>query len=376
MTFVVMESLEICTMCYKRNLSKPKMVTHGADGDMPYSTLGTATRSISSLVRLRKIAWLPRCATLTILLSYSVLAQGEGISMPRIDVSRSIDEDRSAMCNLYVSTISCCGYVTIAGEIVEGSPIYVGDCDKEMTAVAYPADKFTFDYWQGRCVGGGCLLVIYRFYDNPLGFTPSSLGLGPNGLIAAVFKPVPFTITRQPEGAALYEGFPYRFTVLAEDGVGAFSYSWRKDGVGVGGDTPYLDIGSATALDAGEYWCRINDGYTTVETNHVPLAVYLRAPSGHHAADTNRDWQISLHELLRLVQFHNTGAFHCREATEDGYAPGTGDIACAAHNADYDVQDWQITMNELLRVVQFFNAPGGAYHADSATEDGYAPQAG
>lgn len=258
-------------------------------------------------------------------------------------------------------------------------PNYAGgynvDCDDEIVLYAVATDTFIFAHWRYRCGTPMCPPVERWVEDNPWRFTASSLQMS-EVLISAVFAPRPISIVRQPAGAALYEGFPYRFTVLAEDGVGTFSYSWWKDGVGIGGDSPYLDLGSATGLDAGEYWCRINDGYTTAETVHVALAVYPRAPSGHHAADTNRDWQISLHELLRLVQFHNTGTFHCQEATEDGYAPGTGDIACSAHNADYDAQDWQIGMNELLRVVQFFNAPGGAYHAQSGTEDGYAPQAG
>ncbi len=75
-----------------------------------------------------------------------------------------------------------------------------------------------------------------------------------------------------------------------------------------------------------------------------------------HKADRNGDWQISLSELLRVVQFYNLGQYSCRDGSEDGYWPGEGDRACAPHDADYAPQDWRISLSEALRVVQFFNA--------------------
>ncbi len=93
----------------------------------------------------------------------------------------------------------------------------------------------------------------------------------------------------------------------------------------------------------------------------------------YHSADTNADFAIILTELLRVVQFYNSGAYHCVFGTEDGYAPGPG--ACEAglpHNSDYAPQDFKISLVELLRLVQFYNAPGG-YMADPETEDGYRP---
>ncbi len=98
-----------------------------------------------------------------------------------------------------------------------------------------------------------------------------------------------------------------------------------------------------------------------------------------HTADQNGDNEISLSELLRVIQFFNSSGFHCQAGTEDGYAPGTGDTAsCDPHASDYNPQDWAISLSELLRVIQFFNSAG--YHAcpseDPPTEDGFCVGAG
>ena len=94
-----------------------------------------------------------------------------------------------------------------------------------------------------------------------------------------------------------------------------------------------------------------------------------------HSADPNGDWKINLSELLRVIQFFNTGGYHCEAGTEDGYAPGLeGDKSCQPHGSDYNSQDWQISLSELLRLIQFFNF--GAYHScPGVGEDGYCPGA-
>ena len=84
---------------------------------------------------------------------------------------------------------------------------------------------------------------------------------------------------------------------------------------------------------------------------------------------------ISLSELLRAVQFFNIGGYQCaNRETEDGYITGTGDTDCTAHTLDYNPQDWQISMLELLRFIQFYNS--GGYHACEGTEDGFCPGVG
>ncbi len=91
-------------------------------------------------------------------------------------------------------------------------------------------------------------------------------------------------------------------------------------------------------------------------------------------ADQNQDGEISLTELLRVVQFFTSGGFHCEAGTEDGYAPGAGDQSCAPHDGDYSPRDWQISLSELLRLIQFFTS--GGYHACAEGEDGFCAGAG
>lgn len=98
-------------------------------------------------------------------------------------------------------------------------------------------------------------------------------------------------------------------------------------------------------------------------------------PAGPHSADQNGDNVISLTELLRVIQFFNSGGLQCVTppgASEDGYLPGLGENhSCAPHSSDYSPQNWQISLTELLRLIQFFNT--GGYHAcpGQGTEDGY-----
>ena len=49
------------------------------------------------------------------------------------------------------------------------------------------------------------------------------------------------------------------------------------------------------------------------------------------------------------------------------------DDACAPHSSDYAPQDWYISITELLRSIQFFNT-GAYYHCDYG-EDGFCPRA-
>ena len=101
------------------------------------------------------------------------------------------------------------------------------------------------------------------------------------------------------------------------------------------------------------------------------------APVEHyHTADQNQDERVDLTEILRVIQFYNLGDFHCAippESTEDGYAPGVGDISCARHDSDYAPRDWRIGLSELLRLIQFFNTGGYSYCPESGTEDGFCP---
>lgn len=105
-------------------------------------------------------------------------------------------------------------------------------------------------------------------------------------------------------------------------------------------------------------------------------------PQVRHTADRNSDGTISLSELLRVIQFYNSGGLHCAlppESTEDGYVPGANDAqeACVPHNSDYSPQDWRISLSELLRLIQFYNSGGyfACPDAEPPTEDGMCPGA-
>jgi hypothetical protein len=110
-------------------------------------------------------------------------------------------------------------------------------------------------------------------------------------------------------------------------------------------------------------------------------APVVETPLTWQSGDTDQDNQISLSELLRVVQFYNFNwgsfpGFHCYCDSEDGYDPQYGVRTCVPHTSDYNPQDWQISLGELLRLIQFFNS--GGYHAclDTASEDGFCVGAG
>lgn len=92
-----------------------------------------------------------------------------------------------------------------------------------------------------------------------------------------------------------------------------------------------------------------------------------------HSADIDLDFVLQLSELLRIIQLFNVGEFACDETGEDGFKPGAGDRSCAPHNSDYNAQDWEITLTELLRAIQFYNANVYYECPLASTEDGYCP---
>ena len=98
-----------------------------------------------------------------------------------------------------------------------------------------------------------------------------------------------------------------------------------------------------------------------------------------HSADQDKNFHIALSELLRVIQFYNAGGLHCApsgETTEDGYAPGVDPThqECVLHDSDYDTEHWSISLAELLRLIQFFNS--GSYIAECGSEDHFAPGPG
>jgi hypothetical protein len=106
----------------------------------------------------------------------------------------------------------------------------------------------------------------------------------------------------------------------------------------------------------------------------------LDAPAGEgfpaefcHSTDTDDSWTVELSEVLRMIQIHNVGAYHCSDGTEDGYAPGIGDDSCMRHDSDQLNPDWAVDVSELLRTIQFYNSEDSAYQVVEGTEDGFEP---
>ncbi|HPO15448.1 MAG TPA: hypothetical protein PLI09_18545 [Candidatus Hydrogenedentes bacterium] len=185
----------------------------------------------------------------------------------------------------------------------------------------------------------------------------------------------PLVIVEQPLGSILYVNMSWAATILVEGGAGAIVYDWKKDGVSLGWPSAMVNIlGPLVETDAGVYSCTVSDGVTTLDSNGASLSVYPVPLMGQHDVDRNRDWIIGLSELLRLIQFYNSGGIHCNAGSEDGYAPGAGEQTCEVYGADYNPQDWSIGLEELLRLVQFFTS--ACYHPDAGTDDGYGPGAG
>lgn len=96
-----------------------------------------------------------------------------------------------------------------------------------------------------------------------------------------------------------------------------------------------------------------------------------------HSADWNEgpDNRIDLAELLRVIQFYNSGGYCCASLcdplSDEGFLPGDGDRTCAPHAADYNPRDWRINLSEVLRIIQFYNSSG--YRACEDGEDGFCP---
>ena len=91
----------------------------------------------------------------------------------------------------------------------------------------------------------------------------------------------------------------------------------------------------------------------------------------YHSADIDQNWNISLSELLRVIQLYNVGEYYCNPEFADGYDAGTGTKDCTPHKSDYAPADWTISISELLRLIQLYNS--GGYRPDTVTEDGYRP---
>ncbi len=136
-------------------------------------------------------------------------------------------------------------------------------------------------------------------------------------------------------------------------------------------------------------------GGAPVEFLALPDPLALR-PFGH-TADTDRDFQLSLFELTRVIELYNTrhgtvrtGAYRVDAANlEDGFgadsprAAGATAVLTRYHSSDTRgattglPRDGALDLFELTRVIELYNTRAGTvrtgrYHVQSDTEDGFA----
>jgi hypothetical protein len=133
---------------------------------------------------------------------------------------------------------------------------------------------------------------------------------------------------------------------------------------------------------------RVPAGYASILVRPDPLLI---STASTHSADTNRDFQISLVELTRVIELYNTRHGATRSGsyalaatfTEDGFV-ADGQRALAAvvalgryHSADTN-RDGKLGLFELTRVIELYNTRSGGsrtgqYKPKSGSEDGFDP---
>jgi lysophospholipase L1-like esterase len=186
------------------------------------------------------------------------------------------------------------------------------------------------------------------------------------------YGPITITVTGLEEGEGIAEGEGNSEGEGTAEGATEGAIEGAIEGATEGtteGSVEGAVEGSTEGITEGSV-----EGVVEGATEGVPEGSIEPGP---HTADQNADGRINLTELLRVIQFFNIRGFSCvipPASSEDGFLPGLGgDQTCAPHASDYAPQNWQISLTELLRLIQFFNV--GGYHAcpEQSTEDGYCP---
>jgi hypothetical protein len=189
------------------------------------------------------------------------------------------------------------------------------------------------------------------------------------------------TITTQPVNQQVNQGGSVTFTVVAS-GTAPLTYQWKKGGTDIVGATgANYTIANAQLADAGSYTVVVTNTAGSKTSDPAVLTIA-------HCADVDRDLRIGLIELTRVIELYNTrlntvrtGRYTVQAGTEDGFAQDpaatTNQILTRYHSADSN-RDGQITLNELTRVIELYNTRSGTtrtgqYHVQAGTEDGFAP---
>lgn len=190
--------------------------------------------------------------------------------------------------------------------------------------------------------------------DTTYAFEASYFGVIPGTLVASVYddatnnaitsaivrlQPLNMTITDNVNGSYLLGAVPADTYTILVDAPGYESTSQVKSVSGGGLVSVVFPLVSVPGTHSGDYLAPFN--------------------------------KITLSELLRLIQFYNTGQYHCDPDGEDNFAPGSGSHGCPYHNTDYNPANWSISLSEILRMIQFYNS--GGFSACDEGEDGFCP---
>ena len=195
---------------------------------------------------------------------------------------------------------------------------------------------------------------------------------------------------------------PAGWAVLSDTGLGAtrrpaagtqdvLDWSWANVPAGTSALTYTLSVpaGTTGVQHLAGLVAHVIGG---IEYQSLVLPDPLNVPAGpaYHSADSNRDRQLSLLELTRVIELYATrygtvrsGAYSLQANSEDGFAPAPDRSSSAQttmaawHTADTN-RDGLINLNELLRVIEIFNQRAnnvrtGAYVPRGDTEDGFMP---
>ncbi len=199
----------------------------------------------------------------------------------------------------------------------------------------------------------------------------------------ASLRDVAFTQIPQPDGRV-------RFTWSLAAGIDAVVES----DLGLG-DGTWIAVDVEAAVVDGQFEL-VTDLVDPAEQFRLRLAdvvldeVQVDPSELGHSADINRDFQLDLSELLRVIELYNTrngtqrtGRYRLSDSSEDGFTPesevagGTTAGLARFHSADVD-RNAEIDLSELLRVIELYNTRTGTtrtgrYRFDAETEDGFSP---
>lgn len=233
-------------------------------------------------------------------------------------------------------------------------------CDSAIPITA--ADNCAGDFTsQVQIISGSINLTRAGAYTVTFGATDFSGNTGSTTVTVQVVDDVPpiITLAGREELAVCGEDFadPGATAIDACGGEVAVSSSAAET---VDAGTPGVYVIEYAAVDPS--------GNTATLTRLVRITSECSLVP--HAADSNGDGALNLTELMRVIQMRNAGGYSCPQgAAEDGYSVGPGPHDCAPHSADYAPQDWKFSLEEVLRVVQFFNS--GGYDSCGGSEDGF-----